>query len=464
MSTVHDLAILGGGSAGYATALRAAQLGLSVVLVEDRELGGTCLHRGCIPTKAWLQAAKTRTIVAKAPSVGIGASLGEVDASAVRSFADSLVAGLHRGLTGLVRARGITVVAGRGRLLAGENHPTLEVGDQRLEARQVVLATGASPVTLGLPVDGERILTSDHALRLDCLPERAVVLGGGVIGVEFASLWCDLGVEVTLVEAAPRLLPAEEPDLVAILERRLRARGVDLRLGTPAQSLERNGDRVRLTLPSETVTADLALVAVGRRPNTGDLGLDAAGVAVSESGHIVVDRNLATTARGVFAAGDLVAGPQLAHRGFAQGIFVAELVAHLAGRHARRPRPPEDQAMPRITYASPQLAAVGLTREHAGDCEVADFDLRGNARALMLSPGTRDVGLVRLVRRPGGPVVGVHAVGDDVGELIAEGTLLVGWEATPEDLKDLIHPHPTFSEALAEASLALTGAPLHSHT
>ena len=466
MTQVHDLAILGGGPAGYTTALRAAQLGMDVTLVEEKDLGGTCLHRGCIPTKAWLQAAKTRTTVAKADRVGIGAILTGVDTAKVRGFADSLVSGLHRGLTGLIRSRGIQVIPGHGRLVVDAEGPALDVDGELLRARNVVLATGSAPVTLGLPTDGERILTSEHALRLERLPERAVILGGGVIGVEFASLWRDLGVDVVLVEAAPHLLPTEDPDLVAVLERRLRARGADLRLGAKTEGIVRDGDQVHLKLPDGTVTADVALIAVGRHPVTDGLGLEEAGVALTPTGHVSVTRELATTAAGVFAVGDLVAGPQLAHRGYAHGIFLAEHLAHLSGGHPVQPRPPEDRDIPRITYSSPQLASVGLTREQAaatGGCEVSDFDLRGNARALMLASGDRDAGLVRIIRRPGGALVGVHVVGEEIAELIAEGTLMVGWQATPDDVKELVHPHPSLSEALAEANLALAGSALHMH-
>ena len=467
MTQVHDLAILGGGPAGYATALRATQLGLDVALVEEKEVGGTCLHRGCVPTKAWLQAAKIRAAVAKADRVGIGAILTGVDAAKVRSFADSVVSGLHRGLTSLIRSRGIRVIPGHGRLVVDAEGPALDVDGELLRAHNIALATGSAPVTLGLPTDGERILTSEHALRLERLPGRAVILGGGVIGVEFASLWRDLGVDVVLVEAAPHLLPNEDPDLVAVLERRLRARGVELRLGEKAKGIVRDGDQVRLQLPEEIITADVALIAVGRRPLTSGLGLEEAGVALTSTGHVSTTRELATTIARVFAVGDLVVGPQLAHRGYAHGIFLAEHLAHLMGERPIRPRPPEDRDIPRITYSSPQFASVGMTREQAaatGGCEFSDFDLRGNARALMLAPGDRDAGLVRVVRRPGGPVVGVHAVGDEIAELIAEGTLMVGWQATPDDVKDLMHPHPSLSEALAEANLALAGSALHMHT
>ncbi|MHA6512306.1 FAD-dependent oxidoreductase [Tessaracoccus sp. Z1128] len=465
MTDAFDVAVLGAGSAGYACALRAAQLGLRVALVDDTPLGGTCLHRGCIPTKAWLQAAKVRRTVAKAPSFGIEAQLGATDAGAVRRYADGVVANLHRGLEGLIAQRGITVIRERGRLMVDDRGPGIETGAVVHRARAVVVATGAAPATLGLPVDGRRILTSDHALRLERLPERAVVLGGGVIGVEFASMWADLGVAVTLVEAMDRLLPAEEPGHSRILARALRGRGVDVRLGATVEGAETGDDGVAVNLGGETLRADVLLVAVGRRPVTDGLGLVEAGVEVSDGAHVVVDDQLQTAVRGVFAAGDVVAGPQLAHRGYAHGLFLAERIAHLQGRRSERPILPRDSDMPRVAYSSPQVASVGLTAEQAGpEAEVVDYHLTGNGRAQILrAPGEREIGVVRMVRGREGAIVGVHAVGEDVAELIAEGGLLVGWQATPEDLAGIVHPHPTLSEALAEATWALGGRPLHMH-
>lgn len=465
MTQPFDVAILGAGSAGYACAIRSAQLGLRVALVDDTPLGGTCLHRGCIPTKAWLQAAKVRRTVAKAPSFGIGATLGDTDAAAIRSYADDTVAGLHKGLEGLIAKRDITVITERGALVVDERGPGIETGGAVHRARAVVVATGAAPVTLGLPVDGQRILTSEHALRLDTLPARAVVLGGGVIGVEFASLWADLGVEVTLVEAMERLLPSEEPSMSRVLHRALKARGVDIRLGSAVDGAETTDDGVAVRLADETLTADMLLVAVGRRPNTDGTGLAEAGAQITATGHVSVDDQLQTGIRGVYAAGDLVAGPQLAHRGYAHGLFLAERIAHQQGLHAKRPTLPRDAHIPRITYSTPQVASVGLTAEQAGpDAQTVDYHLTGNGRAQILrAPGERETGIVRLVRRPGGAIVGVHAVGDDVAELIAEGALLVGWEATPDDVADIVHAHPTLGEAIAEANWALTGLPLHMH-
>ena len=467
MTEPFDVAILGAGSAGYACALRAAQLGLSVVLVDEGPVGGTCLHRGCIPTKSWLQAAKARQAVISAPAFGVGAELGAVDAAAILGYADGVVGQLHKGLQGLIASRGIKVVNARGSLVTDARGPGIDVDGSVLRARSVVVATGAEPVTLGLAVDGERIVTSWQALRMSSLPERVVVLGGGVIGVEFASMWADLGVAVTLVEATATLLPTEEPDLSKILLAALTKRGVDVRLSSPISAARATDKGVRVELEGDTIEADVLLVAAGRRPVLDGIGLDEAGVERAGA-HIAVDENLQTSVRGVYAAGDVVAGPQLAHRGYAHGMFLAEHIAHSQGRHSGRPRLGPDSGIARITYSHPQLASVGLTTVQAqadGEIEVADYPLRGNGRALMSRPpGERETGMVRIIRQSGGEIVGVHVVGDDVAELITEGALLVGWGATPEDLREIVHPHPTLSEALGEANLTLAGSPLHMHT
>ncbi|MDO5735210.1 MAG: dihydrolipoyl dehydrogenase [Propionibacteriaceae bacterium] len=467
MSEQFDVAILGAGSAGYACALRAAQLGLTVALVDEGPVGGTCLHRGCIPTKSWLQAARVRQSVVTAPSFGIGAELGQVDAAAILGYAEGVVGQLYKGLQGLVASRGIKVVTARGALVTDQRGPGIDVDGSVLRARAVVIATGAEPVTLGLAVDGTHILTSWQALQLSTLPERAIVLGGGVIGVEFASMWADLGVQVTLVEATASLLPTEEPDLSRILHAALVKRGIDIRLSSSVSAARVTDDAVRVELEDAALEADVLLVAAGRRPLLEGIGLDEAGVERAGA-HIAVDENLRTTARGVYAAGDVVAGPQLAHRGYAHGLFVAEHIAHTQGKNSQRPTLGPDSNIARITYSHPQVASVGLTRQQAevdGAVEVADYPLRGNGRALISrAPGQRETGVVRVIRRAGGEIVGVHAVGDDVSELIAEGSLLVGWGATPEDLRDIIHPHPTVSEALAEANLKLAGSPLHMHS
>ena len=452
-----DVVILGAGSGGYACALRAAQLGLSVVLVEQDKLGGTCLHVGCIPTKALLHAAELADGAREAAEYGIRATLEGVDADRVISYADGVVGRLHKGLTGLIKSRGITVVAGAG-TLTGPREVTVDGTTYR--GRNVVLATGSAPRLLpGLEVDGTRIITSDHALRLDPLPASAIVLGGGVIGCEFASLWRSFGVEVTIVEALPRLVPPEDAASSAALQRAFRKRGITVVTGTAVETAKATDTGVEVvTADGETRTADVLLVAVGRVPRTDGLGYAEQGVAM-ERGHVLADERCATNVEGVWAVGDIVPGLQLAHRGFQQGILVAEEIAGL------EPRPIDERGIPRVTYSRPEVASVGLTEEQAVAEHGADgvqtltYDLAGNGRSQIL----KTQGFVKLVRRTDGPVLGIHLVGERVGELIGEAQLIYGWDAHPEDVAPLVHAHPTQNEALGEAHLALAGKPLHAH-
>ncbi|ALJ20451.1 dihydrolipoyl dehydrogenase [Microbacterium sp. No. 7] len=453
--TVHtaDLVVLGGGSGGYAAALRAAELGRSVVIVEQDRLGGTCLHRGCIPTKALLHVAEVAEVVRTAASVGVAASIDAIDAAQALEYRAGIVAKKHKGLQGLVAARGIQVVTGAGRVLPDA---AVAVGDDVYRGGDLVLATGSVSRTLpGLEIGG-RIITSEEALALSEVPATVVILGGGVIGVEFASAWRSLGAEVTIVEAAPRLVPAEDPALSKALERAFRKRGIATRLGARFSAADAADDAVTVTLDSgASLRADYLLVAVGRGPATSGLGLEEAGIAV-DRGWVTVDERLQTSVPHVWAVGDIVPGLQLAHRGFQQGIFVAEQIAGLD------PVPVPESTIPRVTYCSPELASVGLTEQQArdahGDRVVAyEYSLAGNAKSEIVGTG----GVVKVVRLADGPVVGVHLAGDRVGELITEGQLAVGWEAHPEDIAPFLHAHPTQSEALGEAFLALAGKPLH---
>jgi len=449
-----DIVILGGGSGGYAAALRAAELGRRVALIERDKVGGTCLHRGCIPTKALLHAAEVADSAADAARFGVTARLDGIDPDGLRDYREGIVAKKHKGLQGLLKARGVTTVSGRGRLAPG---PAVQVGDDLYTGADVVLATGSYSRSLpGLPIGG-RILTSEQALELAEVPARVVILGGGVIGVEFASLWRSFGAEVTIVEALPHLVPNEDEALSKGLERAFRRRGIGYRVGVRFSSATQTDSTVTVQLEDGTaLEADYLLVAVGRGPATEDLGLEEAGVRL-ERGFVVTDELLRTSADRVWAVGDIVPGLQLAHRGFQQGVFVAEQLAGLD------PAVVAESLIPKVTYCSPEVASVGLTEAqavaaHGADSIVAyEYSLAGNGRSEII--GT--TGLVKVVRRKSGPVLGVHLLGDRVGELITEGQLAVAWEAHPEDIAPLIHAHPTQSEALGEAFLALAGKPLH---
>jgi len=452
--TSADLVVLGGGSGGYACALRAAQLGLSVILVEKDKLGGTCLHRGCIPTKALLQAAEVADAARNGHQFGVKTALEGIDMSGVNKYKDGVIAKMFKGLQGLVSSRGIRCVEGTGRFVAPN---AVDVDGQRYTGRAVVLATGSYAKSLpGLEIGG-RFITSDQALNLDYLPDRVVVLGGGVIGVEFASVWSSFGTQVSVIEALPRLLPAEDDFCSQQLERAFRRRGITFKTGVRFTGARQSASGVTVSVESgEQFEADVLLVAVGRGPNTADAGYAEAGVRM-DRGFVLTDDRLRTNLPGVYALGDVVPGLQLAHRGFAQGIFLAEEIA------GRNPHPIQDDGIPRVTYCEPQVASVGLTEAQAkdrhGEIETIIYDLAGNGRSQILQ--TR--GAIKLVRAKNGPVLGVHMVGDRVGELVGEAQLIVNWEAYPEDVAALVHAHPTQNEALGEAHLALAGKPLHAH-
>ncbi|MEW1953248.1 dihydrolipoyl dehydrogenase [Terrabacter sp. NPDC080008] len=450
----YDVVILGGGSGGYACALRSAELGLSVALVEKGRLGGTCLHQGCIPTKALLHAAEVADVARDGASFGVKTTFESVDMSGVNAYKDGVIGRLYKGLQGLVKAAKIDYVEGTGAL---DGPHTVVVGERRLTGRNVVLATGSYAKSLpGLEIGG-RIMTSEQALSIDHVPARVVVLGGGVIGVEFASVFKSFGSEVTIVEALPRLVAAEDEAISKQLERSFRKRKITFKTGARFAGATQQGEVVTVALESgETIEADLLLVAVGRGPVTEGLGFEAAGVTV-DRGFVPTDERLRTGVPGVYAVGDIVPGLQLAHRGFAQGIFVAEEIAGLA------PAPIQESGIPRVTYCDPEIASVGLTeaqaRETYGDVATYEYNLGGNGKSQIL--GTQ--GFVKLVRQVDGPVVGVHMIGARMGEQIGEAQLIVNWEAHPEDVSGLIHAHPTQNEALGEAHLALAGKPLHAH-
>ena len=451
-----DVVILGGGSGGYACALRAAELDLSVIMIERDKVGGTCLHRGCIPTKALLHAAEVADAARDGEKIGVKSSLEGIEMSGVNTYKDSVVSRLYKGLTGLVKSRNVTVVEGTGRLV---KDTSVEVDGTRYVANKaVVLATGSFSKTLpGLDIDGHRIITSEQALRLDSVPTSVVVLGGGVIGVEFASVWKSFGADVTIVEALPHLLPLEDEASSKLVERAFRRRGINFSLGVKFADAKVTDTGVTVTLEDgKTIDGELLLVAVGRGPVSDGLGYDEVGVAM-ERGFVLVDSQCRTNARNVYAVGDLRPGPQLAHVGFGEGIMVAEMIAGL------NPPAIDYDGVPRVTYCDPEVASVGLTSEQAKarghDITEYTYDLAGNGRAQILQTS----GACKVVAAKDGPVLGVHLVGSRVGDLIAEAQLITNWEALPIEVAQLIHPHPTLSEAIGEAHLALAGKPLHAH-
>ena len=456
MGDAYDVLVIGGGTGGYSCALRLAQLGKRVGLIErDDRIGGTCLLRGCIPTKALLQSAAVMDAVQRSEEWGVQAQ-GEPDWPRIRAFEDRIVDKLVKGVTGLLKGRKVDVIGGTAKLLTG---PAVEVDGRRIEAADVVLATGSRPKLLpGLEI-GERIVSSDQALWQPA-PASAVIIGAGAIGLEFASFYRSFGAEVTVLEMLPALAPLEDADVSKEIARAFRKRGIT---GIPAASVtevEDTGPGVRVAYEAKgkaaTVEAEICLVATGRGPVTDGLELEAAGVEL-DRGFVKVDGHLQTSASHVWAVGDVAATPlQLAHVAFTEGYAVAERIAGIDV-------PEIDYAgIPRVTYCTPEIASVGLTeaqaveRGHEVDIEI--FNFQGVGKANIVGEG----GIVKIVAgKGGGPVLGVHMVGPHVTDLVAETMLIVNWEAAPAEVAALIHPHPSLSEAIGEAHLALVGKPLH---
>ncbi len=451
----YDVVVLGAGSGGYAAAMRAAQLGLKVALIEGDKVGGTCLHRGCIPTKALLHAAEVADEMREGGSIGVRGSFEGIDMDVLNSYKDGVIQRMYKGLTGLVASRGVDAVNGWGRLVAKD---TVDVDGTLYRGKNVVLASGSFSKTLGLEIAG-RIITSDQALNMDRVPNSAIILGGGVIGAEFASVWRSYGVDVTIVEGLPSLVPNEDPSVSKQLERSFRKRGIKFSTKTMFERAEQDESSVTVhTQGGKSFTADYLLVAIGRGPATSGLGYEEQGISM-DRGFVLTDERLRTNVPGVYAVGDIVPGLQLAHRGFLQGIFVAEEIAGL------NPRVIDENLIPRVTFSNPEIASVGLNQNKAEEkygkdnVEAVEFNLAGNGKSQML--GTQ--GFVKVVRVKDGPIVGFHAIGARMGEQVGEGQLLVSWEAQPEDFDGLIHAHPTQNESIGEAILALAGKPLHTH-
>ena len=453
--TVYDMVILGAGSGGYAAALRGAQLGLKVALIEADKVGGTCLHRGCVPTKAILHSAETARTVREAAAVGVRAAFEGIDMPAVQKYKNGVVARMYKGLQGLVSSRGIEVISGWGRLVGKD---VVEVNGRRYRGRNIVLASGSFSKTIGQEISGP-VMTSEQALELDHVPTSAIILGGGVIGVEFASAWASMGSRVTIIEGLPRLVPNEDEAVSKQLERAFRKRKIAFKTNTMFDSVERTASGVTVrTADSTTYDAEILLIAVGRGPATANLGYEEAGVAM-DRGFVLTDDYGRTNIENVWAVGDIVPGVQLAHRGFAQGIAVAEAIAGL------EPRPIDDDLVPKVTFCDPEIASVGLTEERAAEVhgaqniETAEFNVAGNAKSQILGAQ----GFVKLVSLKDGPILGFHAIGTRMGEQVGEGQLIVSWEADAADIAPLVHAHPTQNETIGEAAMALAGKPLHNH-
>jgi dihydrolipoamide dehydrogenase len=454
--TAFDIVVLGAGSGGYAAALRAAQLGKNVALVEADKVGGTCLHQGCIPTKALLHAAELADNAREGAHFGVHSTLERIDMAEVNQYKDTVIGGLYKGLQGLIKSRNITVIQGYG-TLTGPN--TVTVDGTEYTGEHIVLGTGSYARSLpGLEIGG-RVITSDQALSLDWVPSSAIILGGGVIGSEFASVWKSFGADVTIIEALPHLVPNEDEAISKAFERAFRKRGIKFNLGVRFSGVTQDDNGVHVSLEDgKTFDADVLLVAVGRGPRTSGLGYEEQGIRL-DRGFVLTDERLHTGVANIWAVGDIVPGLQLAHRGFAQGIYVAEQIAGL------NPQPIVESGIPRVTYSEPEVASVGVTEARAKEVygadavETLEYNLAGNGKSKIL--GTQ--GFIKLVRQKDGPVVGVHMIGARVGELIGEGQLIVNWEAYPEDVAALVHAHPTQNEALGEAHLALAGKPLHAH-
>ncbi|HZD17689.1 MAG TPA: dihydrolipoyl dehydrogenase [Actinomycetota bacterium] len=457
MSDVFDVVVIGAGTGGYSCAFRAAQLGKRVGLVErDERIGGTCLLRGCIPTKALLQSAAVMDAVTRSSEWGISAS-GEPDWAAIQAFESKIVDKLVSGVTGVMKARKVELIAGSAVLRAG---PTVEVEGRTLQATDVVIATGSRPKLLpGLEMS-ERIITSDQALWYDRLPGSAAIIGAGAIGLEFASFYRSMGADVTLIEALPRLAPLEDEDVSKEIARAFRRRGIVGHAGASVQEVKEVDDHVEVAFDvggkAQVVSADLCLVAVGRGPVTEGLGLEESGVEL-DRGFLKVDGQLLTTAAHVWAIGDVAATPlQLAHVSFTEGYAVAERIAGIAV-------PEIDYAgIPRVTYSTPEISSVGLTEaqavERGHEVRTEKLNFQSIGKANILGEG----GIVKIVAEAdGGRVLGVHMVGPHVTDLISESMLVVNWEAVPEEVAALFHPHPSLSEGVGEAFLALAGKPLH---
>lgn len=456
---MHDVVIIGGGPGGYAAALYAHNFGLSVALVEKERVGGTCLIRGCIPAKTWLETASVYQTVARSEEFGVRSAPPTLDWPAALARKNQVVDGLVSGLSGLLKSRGVEVHSGTGRLVSGGVEVAGSDGSNTtLSAKATVVATGSVPRSIpGYPVDGERIVTSDQALDWAEQPRRVAVIGAGAIGAEFASMLADVGSEVHLLEALDQIIPGMEPAAAKTLQRAFRKKGINVRTGVRVGAPDLSGPAVIVPVGDQSVEVDVVLVAVGRAPVTEGVGLEAIGV-VTDLGFVAVDRDtMQTSAPGIYAVGDIVAGtPQLAHVAFAEAIAA---ITHIA---AGGLAPVDYRAVPMVVYTHPEVASVGLTEaqavEQGLEVEVTDHGMRGVGRAIIHG---ETGGMVRIVAEKDGPIVGATVVDPIAGEIIHELMYAVGWEALPAEAAAFVHAHPTISEGIGETLLAAAGRPLH---
>ena len=458
-----DLVVLGGGPGGYAAALYGASAGMRIAIVEERRLGGTCLNRGCIPAKELLQTAEVFRTVKNASEFGVQSSSPMIDLVHTQVRKQAVVDRLVGGLETLLKGRKVTIIPGTGTLMADAR--TIRVSDgTEIRGRNVLVATGSSVRPLlvdGFEFDGERVLSSDDVLEVDTIPARVAVVGGGAIGCEFASFLVDIGAEVTILEALPQILAGVDQQVAQTVVRAFTKRGIKVLSGVRITKLEHGASDVTVRFDGKTgderLVVDQVVVSVGRQPRSEGIGLEDAGVKVDERGFIAVDGNMRTSADGVYAVGDVVATPQLAHVAFAEAIVAIKTML------GEQPEPLAYDKVPWGIYCHPEVAFCGLTEAQATqrgyDVETSVHRWGGNSRAIIV--GETD-GMVKIVSaRNGGPILGVHIAGPWATELIAEAYLSVNWEATPADIGLLIHAHPTLSELFGESALALTGRSLH---
>ena len=460
MAEQFDVVVLGGGPGGYAAALYGGAAGLRVALVEEQRVGGTCLHQGCIPAKELLQTAEVLRTVRGAKEFGVDAGEPVLDLHASQVRKQQVIDRLTKGVESLLKGREVTVLSGTGTIVDAAAHRVRVDDGTEVEGPALIIATGSYPKSLpGLDFDGTRVLSSEHVLALEEVPPRVAIIGAGAIGCEFASMLTDVGSEVTLLEALPQILPGIDADASEALVRAFRKRGIAAHAGVRVTSIE--GTR-ELTIGfdgtdgTNNVTVDKVIVSVGRGPRTEGIGIEGSGVELDERGYIRVDEQMRTAVPGVYAVGDVVPTPQLAHVAFAEAIVA---IKSILGDPVT---PIAYDKVPWGIYCHPEVGYAGLTEQQARDkgYDVVTSSHRfvGNGRALII--GEPD-GIVKIVAERNGPVLGVHIVGPWATELMVEGYLAVNWEATPEEIGALIHPHPTLSELFGESALAMTGRSLH---